>query len=271
MAVQGRFHQRAGALRLCQTSKWLPNTKVKRHPVPVPVPVCGFQVNAHSLGGLPPGTVVIAHPTTPHDQMFGRSIVLLYHNGGEGTQGLILNKWLKPSQEAFVAARYPWLAAEFGKVNQPARSGIGQVFVGGPVPSNPIILHTCLPAQHTHVDTSFDVQDYGPRGSNALTKFFVSTALGKSQRRQLKRLLKQHACPYREFLHMSSWAPSQLWSELLRHQGGWLTASLSTGMLQHVFEANFQHEEFWAETLHHMGGTFRTLARLHADPAFAPL
>ena len=67
---------------------------------------------------------------------------------------------------------------------------------------------------------------------------------------------------------LSPWQPGQLWVELLRPTGGWLTAQLSAGFLRLVLEDPFPHTELWAAALHGMGGVFRNLSRLHLDPQF---
>lgn len=159
------------------------------------------------------GSVLIAHPNSPKESFFYKSVIYLYQDKEKhGSIGLITNK---PS-------RYS-LAEVFQEKNLPF--GItGKIYHGGPVNTNALLLL------------------HSPEWTSINTQFVQEDLCLTSDDNMLKKIATgDHPAHWRLFGGLCGWGPGQLQAELkgrypYKPENSWLIAKIDKNTLLNTSE-----------------------------------
>ncbi len=183
------------------------------------------------LPKIKPGSFLIASPDLL-DPNFRRTVVLMCEHGPKGSMGLVLNRpTKKPVREIL-----PEAAGLEGAASA--------LYLGGPVGTQGLmVLHRLQ------------------RRVRGEQKILPGVHLGGEQA-FLKKILGKKPKPeegIRVFLGYAGWGAKQLDREL--KMGGWIVASPKADLIFDV-----EPQRLWSEVLWSLGGTFRILSCMPADP-----
>lgn len=187
-----------------------------------------FQIRSNTFNPKP-GEVLLSEPTM-NDLHFGRSVVLLIdHNDGEGTFGIIMNKPLRIKLNEVVDV--------FNDFNAP-------VYLGGPVAENQIFF------MHT-------LGDLIPESCKIMEGLYWG---GDAE--VLNTLIEQGIADnskVRFFLGYSGWEKGQLVDELERNS--WAVSKVSSHLL-----LNTPTDQLWKAIVSRMGKDYEMWSRFPKNP-----
>jgi len=176
------------------------------------------------------GSILIAEPFLS-DKYFERSVVLLVeHNGSQGTMGFVLNKMIQEKMSDFF----------------PEMKGFNEipVFRGGPVgPDRLYFIHTLgdiIPDTYEVVEGLYFGGDFD------IIKSYITS--GNSTEGKIKF-----------FLGYSGWEQKQLDGEIAQHS--WLVGKIEQSKIM-----KSEGELFWKKSLHSLGGQYKSWANFPKQP-----
>ena len=175
------------------------------------------------------GKLLVASPAID-DPNFHRTVVLIGHHDRDGALGVVINR---PAGTT-VAEAAPPVAEMIG-------GGEGELFVGGPVMSEAVVV----------------VAEFEDASHAAILAFDTVGVLGADTdpgdvEDRTRRL--------RAFAGHAGWSRGQLDAELERED--WIVAPANA---DHVFSED--PESMWSEVLSDLGGQYELLARMPEDPS----
>ena len=174
------------------------------------------------------GILLIAEPFLK-DPNFLRTVVFLCEHQPQGSFGFVLNKQIEQTLDELVT--------DMEGFNLP-------VYYGGPVQMNTIhFLHQYADLIPESIKVSHDIYWGG--------NFETITALIKSKSIDCKKI--------KFFIGYSGWGDGQLGSEM--KEKSWLTVAANSRL---VF--NTAQDEIWKNSLHQLGGEYKSLINYPIDP-----